>query len=258
MDAIIAHRHPPSRFSRLAGAARWLCERIPTYCPLCANRAVGGCLCHDCTDHVCATMRDSALRCQRCALRLAAEATQCPNCIALGPAYDRTIASFDYEAPADELIRLLKSSLRYNVTRALAVLLADAVITSDTLLTSNTLLIPVPSSLASLRRRGFNPAGEIARLLAPRLGLRLAGTALRRSGEGARQVTLGRRDRLRATHGLFYCVLPLQGAQVAIVDDVMTTGGTLDAAARTAGAVSVTALVSARAPATRLTGHARA
>jgi ComF family protein len=251
MNSIIAHLPAPGRPSRLASAGRWLCARIPTPCPLCANRAVGGYLCLGCTNDIRATMRQRLPRCQRCALRLPAEGAQCPDCIALAPAYARTIAAFDYETPADELIRLLKSGLRYSVTRALAALLAEAVANSDVPLLPNTLLIAVPSSLASLRRRGFNPAGEIARVLAPQLGLNWAVNGLRREREGARQTSLDRQGRLRATRGLFHCVLPLQDVPVAIVDDVMTTGGTLDAAARAvlkAGAVAVTALVAARAP----------
>ncbi len=113
------------------------------------------------------------------------------------------------------------------------------------------LLVPIPASRASLRLRGLNPAAEIARSLAAELGLPRPVHLLVRRREAPRQATLGRGARQRGAVGLFECVRPVCGRHVAIVDDVMTTGSTANAAATAllaAGAGSVTVLVAARTP----------
>src|SRR5690606_10390690 len=91
-------------------------------------------------------------------------------------------------------------------------------------------LVPVPASPASLRRRGFNPAAEIAQALGRELDLPVAGW-LQRTRAAGRQTHLGRRARRMGAHGLYRCGVPVSGC-VAVVDDVMTTGSTMDAAAR--------------------------
>lgn len=97
----------------------------------------------------------------------------------------------------------------------------------------------------------MNPAAEIARGLAAQLALPLSCAALRRRRDTPRQTALGRQARLRGAGGVFQCARDLSGRHVGLVDDVMTTGSTAQAAARAllaAGAVSVTVLVAARTP----------
>jgi predicted amidophosphoribosyltransferase len=145
---------------------------------------------------------------------------------------------------------MLKTQRRYSMALVLARLLQAALTTTEPL-PSGLLVIPIPASRASLRQRGFNPAAEIAAALCAELALPLARGILRRRRESVRQTTLGRTARLQAGIGLFHCVTPLTGRHVALVDDVMTTGSTIDAAAEAvlaAGALSVTALVVARTP----------
>jgi len=204
-----------------------------------------------CQADVVGSMRGSGVaRCRRCALPLAVAGT-CPDCARRPPAYSRTVAGFDYVPPADLLILQLKNGRRYGRARLLSALLAGSLRVASEPLPADAVLVPVPASRASLRMRGFNPAGEIARWLAAELDRPLRPHWLVRTRESAKQSTLGRAARLRARQGVFACPLDLPPCAVALVDDVMTTGGTLDAAARALrrrGAREVIALVAARVP----------
>lgn len=145
---------------------------------------------------------------------------------------------------------MLKTRLRLSMAPVLARLLAAEVLRHGGLPVGS-LLVPVPAGRASLRLRGMNPAGEIARSLAAQLALPLARGALRRRRETPRQTSLGRRARQQGATDLFLASSRVLGRHVAVVDDVMTTGSTAQAAASAllaAGAASVTILVAARTP----------
>lgn len=119
-------------------------------------------------------------------------------------------------------------------------------------------VVPVPLHWTRRLRRGFNPAALLAAGLAEGLGLACCPGALRRRRRGRRQVGLGRRERRRALAGVF--VVPpraarsIRGREVLLVDDVVTTGATLEACAealRAAGARRVAGFALARTPRTR-------
>jgi ComF family protein len=215
-------------------------------CPMCGGRAAGGCLCAGCLADVLATMHHTQPRCPRCALRLRAGQADCPDCERRRPALERTVAAFDYEAPADLLISRYKNEGRYGLAGLLAQLIVRGGMPA-----APTALVPIPAARVSLRRRGFNPAAELARALSAQTGLALRQGWLVRVGQGPKQSTLNREARLRGAAGVYACPVRLSPCRIALVDDVMTTGSTLDAAARVllaAGATSVMALVAARAP----------
>nr|WP_175128330.1 ComF family protein [Achromobacter piechaudii] len=219
-------------------------------CPLCGARVTGARLCGGCADDIVAAPPGARPRCPRCALRLPATASICPACLGAPRAYGRTIAAFDYAPPADALIRMLKTQLRLSMAPVLARLLADAIVREGGL-PQGVLLAPVPASRASLRARGMNPASEIARGLALHLDAPLLRQALRRQRETPRQTGLSRRARRQVAAGLFVASPLVRGRHVALVDDVMTTGSTVQAAAlalKAAGATRVTVLVAARTP----------
>ena len=105
-------------------------------------------------------------------------------------------------------------------------------------------VVPVPLSAQRIRSRGYNQAVEIARHLGKvDIGL------CERTREAPPQMELPYAERQRNVRGAFRCTRALIGARVAVVDDVMTTGATLDEMARTlkaAGAVHVVNWVVAR------------
>lgn len=177
----------------------------------------------------------------------------CPDCARRPPAYDRIVAGCDYEAPADLLIRRFKGERRFALAGPLAGLILDSLAQPGAPeRPPSAVLVPVPAARASLRLRGFNPAGEIARALAQATGVPLRPAWLRRVAEGPRQASLDSAARLAGVSQAYACPAPVPPCTVLLVDDVMTTGATLDAAARAlrgAGASAVIGLVAMRAPA---------
>jgi ComF family protein len=110
-------------------------------------------------------------------------------------------------------------------------------------------IIPMPLHPARLGERGFNQAAEIARRLSGYLQLPWLGNVCRRVRDTPPQAGLDLKARRRNLRGAFACTEDLAGRRVALVDDVMTSGASLNELARTvkkAGAVSVTAWVVAR------------
>lgn len=242
---------------------RRLAARTGSACPACGGTARGGRLCEACAEDVLNGVLDpDVLRCARCALRLSAATLPrdlpagvclCVDCLLHPPAFAQAVAAFDYEPPFDNLIQRYKGEHRYVMAGALAHLLYCAWMAEDGDAPAVQALVPIPASRASLRRRGFNPASELAAALGAQARLPVLRTALsRRREDGRRQASLGRRQRESAVQGLYACRRSLSGLHVGLVDDVMTTGSTVDAAARAllqAGAVRVTVLVAARTPA---------
>ncbi len=163
---------------------------------------------------------------------------------------DFTINAIDYAPPADLLVMQYKLGRRYRQAELLADLLAVAIAHHGGL-PADIRLVPIPGSARSLRARGFNPAAELARALGSRLGLPVDVGLLARRREGDTQHHLDRAGRARNADDLFVATRTLNHEPVAIVDDVMTTGATADAAAaalRAAGAGVVPVLVAARTP----------
>ena len=112
------------------------------------------------------------------------------------------------------------------------------------------LIVPMPLSAARLRERGFNQAQEIARLVGRLRDTEVATHLCRRVMETPPQATLPWKARASNVRGAFVCDRDLSGARVAVVDDVVTTGATLNELARVlkrAGAAHVSGWSVARA-----------
>jgi len=171
--------------------------------------------------------------CPRCALESPSGAV-CGRCLARPPHYDATIAALAYAFPADALVHALKFRGELALAPLLGQLLRERISSPGI-----DCVIPVPLSSQRLRERGYNQAVEIARHLGC---AKLAIDACVRERDAPPQAGLEREARRRNVRGAFRCQRSFAGERVALVDDVMTTGATLDELARAlkeAGAASV-------------------
>ena len=180
--------------------------------------------------------------CRQCATPLPA-GQRCGACFASPPRFDHVVAPFAYVLPIDALIQALKYGGRLLVSRPLADALAS------TIDERVDLLIPMPLSEARLRERGFNQAHEIARLVSRATETDLALNVCRRVRHNPPQAMLPWKQRAGSVRGAFVCDADLHGMRVAVVDDVVTTGATLNEIARVlkrAGASHVSGWSAAR------------
>ncbi len=200
-------------------------------CFLCRG-AARGILCPACDADL---PRLAGTLCPRCALPSPGSAL-CGRCLADAPRYDATVAALAYRFPADTLVHALK----FRSQLALAPLMGDLLI--EAIRERIDLVVPVPLSRERLRERGYNQAAEIARHVAKERRARLELTIVIRERDTRAQADLPWSDRARNVRGAFRCERSLDGAAIAVVDDVMTTGATLDELAATlkrAGAARV-------------------
>jgi ComF family protein len=174
---------------------------------------------------------------------------RCGACIDAPPAFDATFALGDYRAPLDLLARGLKFRARLALGAAFARRLAQEAADALDPAERPDVLVPVPLSRRRLIERGYNQAWEIARPLARALGIRANATLVRRVVHTAPQSRLDGDTRRRNVERAFALTQPVRGLHVGVVDDVMTSGATLDALAhvlKTAGARRVTNFVALR------------
>jgi ComF family protein len=208
-------------------------------------------------------------RCRLCGQPLSDEALPCIACSREPPPFVRTVCAVDYAFPWDGLIGRFKFGSHPELAGVFAGLLSAALgrlgsgieqgPARASLAAHNTplasLVVPVPLAPARLAERGFNQAWELARRVAAALGLPAAPAALQRVLDTPHQAQLTREERQRNLGNAF---MPdarqrarIAGAEVALVDDVLTTGATARecaAALRRAGAASVQLWVLARTP----------
>jgi ComF family protein len=151
---------------------------------------------------------------------------------------------FVYHFPIDALIQALKYGGRLVVARFLAgamAPLADEPID---------VMVPMPLSGARVRERGFNQAQEIARHVGRMSGIDVAPALCRRVRETPPQAALPWKARASNVRGAFVCEADVSGLRIAVIDDVATTGATLNELSRVlkqAGAARVIGWCAARA-----------
>ena len=182
--------------------------------------------------------------CPRCALASPGGAV-CGRCLAQAPSYDATRAALAYSFPADALVHALK----FRGELALAPFLATLLVQRDDFRLDIDCILPVPLSRQRLRERGYNQAAEIARPIARALRRPLELGLCERSRDTAAQIELPWSERRRNVKGAFVARAAVRGASIAVVDDVMTTGATLEEIAgvlKAAGAARVVNCVVAR------------
>jgi ComF family protein len=227
---------------------------LPNLCALCGNLSHKT-LCAGCDK---AYWNESRLRCTVCALPLPATRWtaharyRCADCVAEAPPFDATFALADYRAPLDTLAVGLKFRARLMLAQEFAQRLAR--LAQDAWQDESErpdVIAPVPLAGRRLTERGYNQAWQIAKPLARTLDVRGDATLLQRVIHTAPQSRLDLDARRLNVGRAFRVARSVSGLHVGVVDDVMTTGATLEALARTlkaAGARQVTNFVALRTP----------
>ncbi len=209
---------------------------------------------HDLCPACRASLPWNPLACARCAIPLpggslvSSTDPVCGKCLQRPPPLQATCAPFVYAAPLDHLLPRFKFHRDLAAGRLLAQLMLESLAQAE----RPDALVPIPLHRTRLRARGYDQALELAKPLSRALRIPLLHDVLLRTRATAPQSRLDaaqRRDNLRKAFAVDpRIVLP---AHVVLVDDVMTTGATLHAAAtalRRAGVARVDAWVCARVP----------
>ncbi|RYE31819.1 MAG: ComF family protein [Hyphomicrobiales bacterium] len=173
-----------------------------------------------------------------------------PAAIADPPVFARARAVCRFDGTARELVHRLKYGDRVELSLTLGRMMAQA---GRELAADAELVLPVPLHRTRLWRRRFNQAAVLARAVSRETGLPLATTALARIRRTRQQVGLTRAQRADNLQGAFHVPVAMrslvEGRRILLVDDVLTTGATVNAASRAllrAGASAVDVLTFAR------------
>ncbi|MEO8331332.1 MAG: ComF family protein [Gallionella sp.] len=210
-------------------------------CVLCGSMSHDGLWCGAC---------DRALpyldtpHCPVCALPTPAGEV-CGQCLKKSPLFTSTVAVFSYSFPLDKLIQAMKYGEQLALAHAFAKKLAQRV-DKDVL---PDYLIPMPLHPAKLRERGFNQSLLLATTVARELDLKISPDGCRRVRDTPPQSALPWKERDKNVRNAFSCEMDLSGKHVVLVDDVLTTGASLNALAAAAqhkGAKRISAWVVAR------------
>lgn len=167
----------------------------------------------------------------------------CGHCLRKPPRFARTVAAYAYAFPVDKLIQAYKFGASLQLARSLAErMLPHIAVRPDC-------IVPMPLHPLRLRERGFNQSLLLARELGAQLDLPVLAQACLRTRNTAPQSELPWKERGKNMRKAFVAGAAVAGRHVAVVDDVMTTGASLNELAqalRHAGATEVSTWVVAR------------
>lgn len=214
---------------------------LPQNCCVCGACGSESIVCGECRQDL--PYWNGAQACPVCAQWTAAGEV-CGQCLGEPPAFDRVAAVFDYAFPVNRLVQALKYRHRLALAGYFAGMIAGKGIHIDA-----DVIVPMPLHARRLRQRGFNQAVELARPLGRALKRPLVLHGVVRHKAALPQEGLSRAERRRNVRGVFSCRDSFEEKSVLVIDDVMTTGATLDALAaelKRHGARRVEALMLAR------------
>lgn len=219
-------------------------QLLPRHCVLCGLFSGAENLCPPCAHE----LPHNTSACLRCGLPLPAQPDQvCGACLKKPPPWDTTVAGLQYQFPVDHLVCRFKYNRNLACGQALGGVLLAAILNRSGPLPQA--IVPVPLHRSRLFTRTFNQAHLLAQQLSRHLEIPVQHALLRRTRRTRAQSGVDFSQRRKNVRGAFSC--HRHGLQhVAIVDDVMTTGRTLEECTRSlkrAGAKYVTTWVAARA-----------
>ena len=222
----------------------------PPCCVLCKVRIYDGrsAVCDGCGSGL---FSIEAPFCERCGHPLWTPVASCPACPGRTFYFEGAFSAYEFNRPLQDLIHLLKYRNRPGIGRFLGSLLAKRV-EHEPGIPHITGVLPVPLHPRRRRERGYNQSACIAWGLSDVTGIPVLENVLRRNRNTPTQTTLSTEARTANVEGAFEVAVPdaVRGATVSLVDDIFTTGATINSCARAllqAGAGRVFALTVARA-----------
>ena len=219
---------------------------MPPSCLICEQSADSSTrMCESCSVFIYKSRQQSNPRCVKCAVDLNSSlsdgALHCAQCIKQPPLFNSCITATSYNPVTGKLLNQLKHHGKLSATQPIAAHMIETIKThyaqssshnSTHSLVNIDLVIPVPLHKDRLRQRGFNQANEIAKPICKALGLSLSFNVCERqlNNPPQQQATLAARH--KNLRGAFIASPAVKGKYIAIIDDVVTTGATANAVAK--------------------------
>lgn len=195
---------------------------MPQRCLLC-DVINHGLLCPSC----CQCLYSDNAKCPQCGINMP-EITRCGDCIKQPPYFDKVIACFDYRAPVSDWLSAFKFQQKLYFAAFFAQQLEKTIPPASPIKR----IVAMPLHKSRLRQRGFNQAHEIAKRIAHSLNINYESRLITRTKHRPAQTTLNYKNRKQNVENIFKLKKPLSDTHIAIIDDVVTTGSSVNEIAK--------------------------
>lgn len=225
---------------------------FPRRCLLCKSLSYRDIdLCQECEDE----LPEINPACSRCGAPLDSfnkfEFSNCGNCLNLNLPFDNSFSLFYYEKPVSHLLISLKFRQKLIYAKLLGELMADKIVKYYDTNPKPDLIIPVPLHFKRLQERGYNQSLELAKPIAKKLNITIDKFSCSRVKHTKTQSLLSFEDRKTNVRKAFSIVNNISISHVAIIDDILTTGSTvneLSSVLRNVGVEKIDVWTCARVP----------
>lgn len=224
----INHKFKLSRFSPVNFIQKAMQNAFQQHCLMCASACGKHSLCKSCIDSL---TRAPSPSCPQCGLPTQGE--HCGLCIKNTPHYDATKALLTYAFPSSAILQHYKYSNALFLSQLFGDLFSQRLQKNSTV-SDIDLIVPMPLHAGRIKERGFNQSLEVAKVIAKQLDIPLDKTSCIRIKNTPPQASLPLKERLKNVRGAFEVNTDhsVKGKRIAIVDDVMTTGASLNELAK--------------------------
>jgi ComF family protein len=217
---------------------------FPSKCPICGNRSdsyLHNPICTSCWKEI---KRYSGPACKICGMpTVSAHTATCELCLKEGPPFSKVLYYGIYEGTLKEAIHLLKFNGVKSLSKPLGLMLSELQIPNADG------IVPVPLNHKNLKQREFNQTASISRHLSKELKIPLMLNVLKKTKDTLPQTDVTGKERLKNVKNAFKVSSMVEGLNLLLVDDVITTGATIRECAKAlinAGAESVNVVALAR------------
>jgi ComF family protein len=203
------------------------------------------CVCEECQQ----SLSNTDHRCQSCATPLKSELHFCGACLTQAPLFSKAYTLYDYSGSCATLVKHFKFDHQLCIGDFFAHKMCDKYLSIISQYGKYDAIIPLPLSRQRLKERGYNQTHELLRIVAKKANVLIDQTSVQRTKATRALSSLKLDERKLEIKGAF-SAQPIEYKRVLLVDDVMTTGSSMDELAKTvlkAGVKSCDILILARA-----------